>query len=79
MARSNDEGPAARAAEARAGSPFLGPAEAAHYLGLSERTLREYRSKGTGPEFRRHGNKLRYHVDDLIAWSRRPRRAGDDA
>ncbi|WP_326914966.1 helix-turn-helix domain-containing protein [Sphingopyxis chilensis] len=79
MGRSDDDGPAERAAKARAGSPFLSAAETAHYLGISERTLLEYRSKGRGPAFRRHGNKVRYHIDDLIAWSQRLRRAGDDA
>lgn len=67
-----------RAARARSESPFLSPGQAAHFLGLTERTLQLYRSKKTGPSFRRHGNNVRYHIDDLIAWSQRMKRAGDD-
>jgi len=74
----DDAGAGVRAAEARKASPFLSPAQAAHYLGLTVRTLQKHRSKRTGPAFCRHGNNVRYHVDDLIAWSRRMRRAGDD-
>jgi len=60
----------ARAARAIRGSPFLSPQQAAHYLGLSVRTLQEYRTAGTGPRFRRHSRHLRYHIDDLDAWSK---------
>lgn len=79
MAEPIEDSPEARAARARRESPYLDPGQAAHYLGLTERTLRAYRKKQTGPEYRRHGNNVRYHIDDLDAWSRRPRRAGDDA
>ena len=74
----DDAGAGERAAEARKASPFLSPAQAAHYLGITVRTLQKYRSKRTGPAFFRHGNNVRYHIDDLIAWSQRMRRAGDD-
>lgn len=79
MSAATDLGPEARAARARGESPFLNPRQAAHYLGLAERTLRGYRKKKTGPAYRRHGNNVRYHIDDLTAWSQRLRRAGDDA
>lgn len=59
----------ARAANARKGSPFLNTAQAAHYLGLSIRTLEEMRQRGEGPEPRRHGRMLRYHIADIDAWS----------
>ncbi len=59
----------ARAARARKGSPFLNTAQAAHYIGLAERTLETMRSEGTGPRFRRHGRFVRYHIDDLDTWS----------
>ncbi len=78
MTDSNDDSAGARAARGRRVSPFLDPRQAAHYLGLAERTLRVYRKKKTGPAYRRHGNNVRYHIDDLDAWSQRPRRAGDD-
>lgn len=58
-----------RAARARKGSPFLNTAQAAHYIGLAERTLETMRTEGTGPRFRRHGRFVRYHIDDLDAWS----------
>jgi hypothetical protein len=60
-----------RAARARKGSPFLNTAQAAHYVGLAERTLETMRGQGGGPAFRRHGRFIRYHIDDLDAWSRR--------
>jgi hypothetical protein len=59
-----------RAMRATKGSPFLSPAQAAHYLGMSERTLQEHRSARTGPRFRRHSRHIRYHIDDLDHWSR---------
>ena len=68
-----------RAARARRGSPFLSPDQAAFYLSLSPRTLQEYRSAGTGPRFRRHSRHIRYHIDDLDAWSRSVCGAGSDA
>lgn len=59
-----------RAAQARRGSPFLNTAQAAHYIGLSHRTLEKMRLTGSGPRFRKHGRYVRYHIDDLDAWSR---------
>jgi hypothetical protein len=59
-----------RAAAARRGSPFLNSSQAAYYLGLSERTLEDMREKGGGPPFRHHSQRnVRYHIDDLEAWS----------
>lgn len=59
-----------RAAIAKQGSPFLTTAQAAFYIGLSQRTLEKMRIGGRGPNFRRHGRFIRYHIDDLDAWSR---------
>lgn len=59
-----------RAARAAKGSPFLDPAQAAFYLGVSIRTLQVHRSNGTGPPFRRHARRIRYHIDDLDNWSK---------
>ncbi len=72
----NDE--VARARLALRGSPFLSPEQAAHYLGLSTRTLQEHHSAGTGPRFRRHTRHIRYHIDDLDAWSKGVSEAGSD-
>lgn len=71
MTKNPDVSANARAAQARAGSPFLCPAQAAFYLGISESTLKEHRKAGTGPRYRRHSRHLRYHIDDLDAWSLR--------
>lgn len=60
----------ARAARAKKGSPFLSTEQAAFYLGLSARKLQAMRGAGTGPGFRRHSRYVRYHIDDLDAWSR---------
>lgn len=59
----------ARAARAKKGSPFLSTEQAAFYLGLSPRKLQAMRSDGSGPRFRRHSRYVRYHIDDLDAWS----------
>ena len=59
-----------RAARAKKGSPFLSTEQAAFYLGLSARKLQQMRAAGIGPDFRRHSRYVRYHIDDLDAWSR---------
>lgn len=64
-----------RAAAARAGSPYLNTAQAAHYLGISERTLEDMRGMPGGPVYRKHGSTVRYHILDLDAWSANNRRA----
>lgn len=59
-----------RAERAKRGSPFLNTAQAAHYIGLTARTLANMRWKGDGPRFRKHGGRVLYHIDDLEDWSR---------
>ena len=59
----------ARAARAKKGSPFLSTEQAAFYLGLSARKMQAMRGHGNGPPFRRHSRYIRYHIDDLDAWS----------
>lgn len=69
-----------RAARARKGSPFLSTAQAAHYVGLSRRTLEKMRVVGGGPTYRKHGRYVRYHIDDLDQWSAaRAKRSTADA
>ena len=58
-----------RAATAKKGSPFLNTPQAAHFLALSQRTLEKMRWKGRGPKYRKHGRHVKYHIDDLIAYS----------
>jgi DNA-binding transcriptional MerR regulator len=67
----------ARAARAKRGSPFLTTEQAAFYLGLSPRKLQALRASGLGPRFRRHSRYVRYHIDDLDAWSGRLLSAAD--
>lgn len=59
----------ARADDAKKRSPFLNTAQAAFYIGLSKRTLEKMRVIGGGPIYRKHGRYVRYHIDDLNAWS----------
>ncbi|HVJ01864.1 MAG TPA: helix-turn-helix domain-containing protein [Sphingomonas sp.] len=58
-----------RAERARRGSPYLNTAQAAHYLGISERSMQRLRARGEGPRPRRHLQMVLYHIDDLDAWS----------
>jgi hypothetical protein len=78
MSKSDADDVAERAIRAQRRSPFLSPAQAAVYLGVSERTLQEYRTAGIGPRYRRHSRHLRYHIDDLDAWSQLQAKAGGD-
>lgn len=68
----------ARAARARHANPFLNTRQAGHYLGLTARHLERMRAAGTGPNFRRHGRFVFYHIDALDAWSRASTERDDD-
>lgn len=59
-----------RAERAKRGSPYLNTAQAAHYLGISVRSMQRMRAKGVGPTPRRHAKMVQYHIDDLQSWSR---------
>lgn len=48
---------------------LLAVSDAAVYLGLSPKTLANWRTIGRGPAFRRHGGRILYAVADLDAWS----------
>jgi len=52
-------------------SPFLSTKQAALYLCLSSQTLDKMRVMATGPRYRKHGRYVRYHIDELNAWSER--------
>jgi hypothetical protein len=47
-------------------------------LRVHRRTLDNMRWRGTGPTFRRHGGRIVYQRDELLAWSaeRRARNTG---
>lgn len=51
-------------------SPFFLEVEAAKYLRMDIRTLRQHRKSNTGPPVRHHGGVLIYHEDDLDIWSK---------
>lgn len=63
------DGTIIRATATRRGSPFLNTTQAADFIGLSHRTLERMRTKGRGPDYRKHGRYVKYHIDDLEAWS----------
>ena len=50
-------------------SLFFTIAEAAELMRVKRRTLDNFRWRGEGPRFRRHGGRIVYHRDDLLAWS----------
>lgn len=50
---------------------------AAKYLGLAIQTLRGYRQRGIGPEYRRIGGRLvKYSVASLRSWAESQPRGG---
>lgn len=49
---------------------LLTPKDAAAFLQMSEKTLKKWRSNGTGPKFRRLGHRsVRYLQADLTNWT----------
>jgi hypothetical protein len=57
-------------------SPYLTNSEAAAFLRIKARTLANMRNNGLGPAYRRHGGRVVYAMEDLIAWSNSTRRGG---
>lgn len=54
---------------ARANEPLMTTAEAAAYLRFPEGTVRNWRTRGTGPTYIKvNGAQVRYRVSDLDAW-----------
>ncbi len=47
---------------------YLRTPEAAHFLGLSGRTLEKHRTYGTGPHYSKIGGRVVYAVNDLQVW-----------
>lgn len=52
-----------------AGLRFLRTQEAGAYIGLSARTLEKHRTYGTGPVYRKLGNRVVYALEELEAWA----------
>lgn len=50
-------------------SPFMTEDEAADFLKLKPKTLRNMRWRGEGPCYRKHGARVVYEVNDLTSYS----------
>ena len=50
---------------------LLRTTEAAIYVGLSPRTMEKHRTYGTGPVYRKLGNRVVYAIEDLMPGPRR--------
>ena len=54
-------------------------AEAARFLGLSDRTMEKHRCYGTGPVYRKIGGRVVYRLEDVLAYEQaRQRRSTAD-
>ncbi len=51
---------------------YLVTSEASDLLRVKPRTMDNWRSKGTGPSWRKHGGRVVYHIDEQERYS------GDD-
>lgn len=54
---------------------FLNTVEAAAWLRLTKNTLEKMRVQGRGPVYRKHGRYVRYHIEDLVDYSRANKRS----
>lgn len=48
--------------------PLMNTRQAAAYVGLSPRTLTDYRTDSGGPRFHRLGGRVLYRPENLDAW-----------
>ncbi|MBW7057847.1 helix-turn-helix domain-containing protein [Paracoccus bogoriensis] len=61
----------------RAASPWLTTDEAAAFLKMKPKGLEYARATGRGPKFYRPSHKtVRYHINDLEDWLKRPAARG---
>ncbi|MHC5307777.1 helix-turn-helix transcriptional regulator [Bartonella sp. LJL80] len=51
---------------------YMSTPQAAHYLGVSPRTLEKYRITGQGPLFYKIGRRVVYTIEDLEVWISQP-------
>lgn len=49
---------------------FLTTADVAVRWNISKRTLEGWRLDGTGPNYHKIGNRVRYHIDDIERYER---------
>ena len=54
---------------------FMSAKQAAEWLGLKPNTLAKMRVYGTGPAYRKHGQRVLYALEDLQQWSDASRRS----
>jgi excisionase family DNA binding protein len=59
----------------RPGSPWLSVEDLAARLNLSPATVRKLRADRKAPLGIRMGKRVRFHIDDVIAWERDRRQA----
>ena len=50
------------------GEPLWTPGDLSEFLSIPEKTLREWRSKGSGPRWRKVGKHIRYEPDAIRTW-----------
>ena len=50
------------------GEPLWTPDDLSRFLSIPEKTLREWRSKGYGPQWRKVGKHVRYEPAAVRAW-----------
>jgi predicted DNA-binding transcriptional regulator AlpA len=50
------------------GEPLWTPDDLSRFLSIPEKTLREWRSKGYGPQWRKVGKHVRYESSAVRAW-----------
>ena len=50
--------------------PLLEPGQVAHLLGVTQKTLQDWRTKGRGPAYVKLGTRgvVRYHIADVSEW-----------
>jgi hypothetical protein len=66
--------PPASSSSARDDAPHLTQAELARRWRLSERTLDRWRTEGKGPAWLRLNGRIRYRLEDVLAFERSRRR-----
>jgi predicted DNA-binding transcriptional regulator AlpA len=59
---------ATKTAAAARPQPLAASAEVAEVLGIPEKTLREWRSRGIGPDYLKVGRYVRYRWSAVNAW-----------
>ena len=67
--QTENHSPPSRASSPDVTRTYLTTKVAARHLGLSHRTLEDWRLRGGGPRYRRFGRRVMYAVHDLDAFA----------